>query len=185
MHHDSVRATFPELDAIEDDELRSGVVDAWATAMAENGIDDLRGVPWLPPTQRELGIEDETLVGHVRDVTAGSIALADVLSERRGDKLDLDLDVVVAGALVHDVSKLAEFDGMDDTPVYDLLGHPYYGVHVVARVGLPIELAHIVLSHTGRTNVEPATIEAEIVRRADEVAAASIRWRATDDLRTV
>ncbi|WP_049987256.1 HD domain-containing protein [Halobellus rufus] len=185
MSEESVRAVFPELDAIADDDLRSGVVEAWTTAMAEQGVDDLAAVPWLPPTQRELGIEDETLVGHVRDVTAGALALAELLTERRGDRLDLDLDVVVAGALVHDVSKLAEFDGMDDTPVYDLLGHPYYGVYVVAGVGLPVELAHIVLSHTSRTNVEPATIEAEIVRRADEVAAAAIRWRATDDLRTV
>jgi len=185
MSVDSIRALFPELDAIQDDDLRSGVVEAWVTAMEENGVDDLAAVPWLPPTQRELGIEDETLVDHVRDVTAGSISLAEQLLDRRGDKLEVNLDLLVAGALVHDVSKLAEFDGMDDTAVYDLLGHPYYGVHVVARVGLPIELAHVVLSHTSRTAVEPATIEAEIIRRVDEVAAAAIRWRATDDLRTV
>jgi HD superfamily phosphodiesterase len=185
MSETAVRAAFPELDAIEDDELRSGVVDAWTTAMAENTVEDLTAVPWLPPTQRELGIEGETLVEHVRDVTAGSVVLAEHFRDRRGDRLDIDLDTLVAGALVHDVSKLAEFDGMDDTRVYDLLGHPYYGVHVVARVGLPVEIAHIVLSHTGRTTVEPATIEAEIVRRVDEVAAAAIRWRATDDLRTV
>lgn len=185
MSEQSVRALFPELDAIEDDDLRSGVVEAWVTAMEDNSVDDLAAVPWLPPTQRELGIEDETLVDHVRDVAAGSISLAEQLLDRRGDKLDVDLDLVVAGALVHDVSKLAEFDGMDETPVGDLLGHPHYGVHVVARAGLPVELAHVVLSHTGRTTVEPATIEAEIVRRADELAAAAIRWRATDDLRTI
>ena len=183
MSETAVRAAFPELDTIDDDDLRAGVVEAWATAVAENGIDDLTAVPWFPPAQRDLGLDDECLVDHVRDVTACAVALAETLLDRRD--VDLSLDTVVAGALVHDVSKLAEFDGIDETPVGDLLGHPHYGVHVVARAGLPVELAHITLSHTGRTTVEPATIEAEIVRRADEVAAAAIRWRATDDLRTV
>ena len=185
MDEDAIRAAFPEVDAVQDDDLRAGVVDAWATAAAENGVEDLTSVPWLPPTQRELELDEEGLVDHVRDVTACAVALAETLQERRSDTLSLDLDTVVAGALVHDVSKLAEFSGMDETPIYHLLGHPYYGVHVVARTGLPIALAHIVLSHTDRTAVEPATIEAAVIRRADEVASAAIRWRATDDLRTV
>lgn len=136
----------------------------------------------MPPTQRELGLGDEQLISHVRDVTACAVTLAETLLDRR--EVDLSLDTVVAGALIHDVSKLAEFDGMTETSVYGLLGHPYYGVHVVAAE-LPVELAHIVLSHTSRTTVEPATIEAELVKRADEVAAAAIRSQATDDLRTV
>jgi len=183
MSEGAVRDAFPELEAIEDDALRAGVVDAWTTAVAEAGVDDLGTVRWLPPAQRDLGLEDEYLVEHVRDVTACAVDLAETLVERRGTALSLDL--VVAGALVHDVSKLAEFDGTDATPVYELLGHPYYGVHVVTRAGLPIDLAHVVLSHTRRTSVEPATIEAAVVRRADEIAATAIRWRATDDLRTV
>ncbi|MDG5759046.1 HD domain-containing protein [Natronococcus sp. A-GB1] len=185
MSEDAVRAAFPELTAIGDDELRAGVVDAWSTAVLENDVDDLTTVPWLPPTQRDLALDDESLVTHVRDVTACAVALAETLLDRREGILSLDMDTVVAGALVHDVSKLAEFDGMDETAVHALLGHPYYGIHVTARAGLPVELAHIVLSHTSRTAVEPATIEAELVRRADEMAAAAIRWRATDDLRTV
>ena len=182
MSEEAVRAAFPEVDAIEDDDLRAGVVDAWTTAIEENGVDDLAAVPWLPPVQRELGLDDEYLTDHVRDVTACALGLAETLSERR--EVELSLDTVVAGALVHDVSKLAEFEGTDDTEVYDLLGHPYYGVHAVARAGLPVEIAHIVLSHTSRTAVEPATVEAELVRRADEAAAAAIRSRAVDDLRT-
>lgn len=182
MNEEMVWAAFPELEALEDDELRDGVVSAWATAIEEYGIDDLTEVPWLPPTQQELSIDDEWLVTHVRDVTACAVTLAETLLERR--EVNLSLDTVIAGALIHDVSKLAEFDGMNETAVYNLLGHPYYGVHIVAAADLPVELAHIVLSHTSRTTVEPATIEAELIRRADEVAAAAIRSQATDDLRT-
>jgi hypothetical protein len=176
-----VEAAFPELSEIEDDDLRAGVRGAWRRACAGGGIHDLQAVPWFPPAQRAHGIEDEPLVDHVRDVVAGSRALADVLERRRNVRLDRDL--LTAAALVHDVSKLCEFDGLDESPVGDLLGHPYYGVHCVAAAGLPVECAHVVLAHTSRTAVEPAFLEAEIVRRADEVAATAIRAGAVGDLR--
>lgn len=181
-----IESVFPEIDAVEDDGLRSGVASAWTTAAGVNGLDvaDLPGVPWFPPVQSDLGMEpdDAGLIDHTRDVVACAVGLAESLSTRR-DCLDLDVDTVLAGALVHDVSKLYEFDGATRTDVGRLLGHPYYGVAVVSRANLPVEIAHVVLSHTSRTNVEPATLEAAIVRRADEVAAAAIRADAVDDLR--
>jgi len=182
-HEVAVRDAFPELDRIGDDDLRAGVVRAWAAAMAENDVTDLDTVPWFPPVQRDLGIDDEYLVGHVRDVTACALTLAETLTERRDP--DLSTDLVVAGALVHDVSKLYEYHRDEETPVGDLLGHPHYGVHVVAAAGLPVELQHVTLAHSSRTSVDPATLEAEIVRRADEVAASAIRMRVLSDLRDV
>ena len=181
----SIQSTFPEITAIEDDRLKSNVVDAWATSMREHGIEDLTDVPWLPPTQRALSVPDESLVDHTRDVTSCAVALAETLSERRDGTVSPDMDTVIAGSLVHDVSKLAEFDGMEGTDIYDLLGHPYYGVHIAARANLGPEYAHIILSHTDRTQVEPATIEAALVKHADEIAASAIRWQVTADLRTV
>ncbi|MFQ3318884.1 HD domain-containing protein [Natronomonas sp.] len=197
-----IESVFPEIESIEDDTLRTGVSTAWTTAAGVNGleVEDLPEVPWLPPAQDDLGLaaEEALLVDHVRDVTACALGLAESLlaasaarSSRdppsgrvsRHDDLDIDLDTVIAGALIHDVSKLYEFDGMERTEVGRLLGHPYYGVSVVSRANLPVEIAHIVLSHSPRTSVEPATLEAELVRRADEAAAASIRAGAVDDLR--
>jgi hypothetical protein len=179
--NEAIERAFPELESIENDDLRRNVREAWATAMADNAIDDLETVPWFPPVQRDLDIPDERLVPHVRDVTQAALALAEILDEQRS--IDLSLDTVIAGALIHDVSKLYEFDGMEPTSVGTLLGHPYYGVYVVAAAGLPVELAHIVLSHTHRTEVNPATLEAAIIRQADNVAAAAIRAQTVSDLR--
>ena len=186
MDTEDVEAVFPELGSITDEGLRAAVAEAWTTACADAGIgtrEELRTVPWFPPAEVKLGIPEgeETLVTHVRDVTACAVGLAETLVERRS--ADIDIDLVLAGALVHDVSKLAEFDGHDPTRIGDLLGHPYWGVHVVASAGLPPEYAHIVLSHTGRTNVEPAFLEAELVRRADEAAASALRLEYVEDLR--
>lgn len=179
----AIEAIFPALGRIADDELRNGVREAWLTAIADNDIESLEAVPWFPSAQRDLNLPDETLVAHVRNVTAGAVALAEIFIKHRA--ADIDVDVLVAGALVHDVSKLYEFDGMDETSVGRLLGHPHYGVHVAVRAGLPVDVVHIVLAHTSRTSVEPATLEAELVRRADEAAAAAIRSEAVSDLRNI
>jgi putative nucleotidyltransferase with HDIG domain len=180
-YRETVATAFPELDRIESDALREGVLEAWSEAMAENGLTDLDALPWFPPAQRDLDLPEERLVPHVRDVTRGALALAETLTERRD--VELSLDILLAGALLHDISKLYEFDGTEPTEIEDLLGHPHYGVAVVSAAGLGPEIAHIVLSHTRRTAVEPATIEAELVRRADEAAAAAIRAQSLDDPR--
>lgn len=175
----AIAAVLPELEDVGDEDLREGVADAWATAAADNDVDDLRALPWLPPVERDLGVEPgaETLVDHVRTVARGAVALAEAIDR------PVDADLLLAGALVHDVSKPYEFDGRASTPVYELLGHPYYGVHVVAAAGLPVELAHVVLSHSHRTAVEPAFLEAALVARADAAAADAIRAEHVDDLR--
>ena len=169
-----IESVFPEIEGIEDDGLRAGAATAWTTAAGVNGLDvaDLPEQPWLPPERRAE--DPERLVDHVRDVTACAVGLAESLLERRPD-VAVDLDTVIAGALVHDVSKLYEFDREARTELGDLLGHPYYGVALVSQANLPVAVAHVVLSHSPKTSVEPATLEAELVGRADEAAAAAAR----------
>lgn len=186
---EQVERAFPEIDDVEDEELREGVRRAWVMAIEETGVDDLPSVPWLPPEQERLGIPDETLVDHVRDVVAGSVALAESLVESRRGRTEVSMDLVLAGALVHDVSKPYEYASSGEagesgeTEVGRLLGHPHYGVHVAAAAGLPAEVQHVVLAHSPRSAVEPATLEAEVVTRVDRVAAVAIRARSVDDLR--
>jgi putative nucleotidyltransferase with HDIG domain len=169
-----LRRLQPE--SIEDDGLRTGVATAWTTAAGVNGLEvaALPEQPWRPPESRPEGADREGLVDHVRDVAACAVGLAESLLQRRPD-LEVDLDTVIAGALVHDVSKPYEFDATGRTEVGELLGHPYYGVAVVSQASLPVEVTHVVLAHSPKTPVEPATLEAELVARADEAAAAAAR----------
>lgn len=138
---------FPEISAIEDENLRGSIKDCWVIACRENNIKDLSKVPWLPPVQKDLNIKNESLVNHVRDVVSLSVGIADSLKDSRNT--DIDYDLLIGGCLIHDISKLYEFDGMKETDTYRLLGHPYYGIYCVSKAGLPIEYSHIVLSYVG------------------------------------
>lgn len=182
-HTETVIETFPEIEVIEDSDLRDGVIEAWSMAIDDNDVTAIETEPWYPPIQHQIGLEDATLVGHVRDVTQCSIGLAEALVDR--DTVEFSMDTVVAGALLHDVSKLYEFHGPEMTEIGDKLVHPHFGLHVVTAAGLPLSIQHIVISHSPQTGVEPATLEAEIVTKADEVAASALVLRAVDDLRDV
>lgn len=178
-----VEAAFPALDRIEDDDLRQAVVHAWALALDDTGR-TLADLPWFPPAEEELGMEDASLVDHVNDVTATAIAIAETLLERQA--VDLSLDTVVAGALIHDVSKPYEFDAEGEaTDVEDLLPHPHFGAHAAAQADLPTELVHIAVSHSPATSVEPATLAARVVQRADQIAAEGLVSPYADDMRGV
>jgi 3'-5' exoribonuclease len=98
-----------------------------------------------------------------------------------------DSDLVVAGAVLHDIGKLDELDCVDATEYStagNLLGHITLGAHTVrneiaALDGFPPDLAvqieHLVLSHHGSrvfgSPVEPMTIEAFILAAVDDLDA--------------
>lgn len=100
----------------------------------------------------------------------------------------VDRDVVVAGALLHDIGKIEEYaydqDSIEFTEVGNLIGHVSLGYYMVrqaiARQGdvpshAATNLLHILLSHQGRLEygspVEPRTAEAFIVHYADTLDA--------------
>jgi 3'-5' exoribonuclease len=101
-----------------------------------------------------------------------------------------NVDLVVAGALLHDIGKVEAYTvgpaGFTWTPCGLLLGHVVLGVMMLERrlaaIGEPVctpgqllDLQHMILAHHGKLEfgspVEPMTVEAEIVHWADEASA--------------
>lgn len=101
-----------------------------------------------------------------------------------------DIDLVLAGALLHDIGKVEAYEitpgGFGYTPCGLLLGHVVLGAlmleralaklaHPVCTDGQLLELQHMVLSHHGTLDfgspVQPMTKEAELVHWADEASA--------------
>jgi 3'-5' exoribonuclease len=109
------------------------------------------------------------------------------------------LDLVTAGALLHDVGKVEGYEigpgGFTASPCGLLLGHVVLGCLMLERrvaaargqvcsEGQLLDLQHMILSHHGALEfgspVQPMTAEAEIVHWADEASA-----KATDMMETL
>jgi 3'-5' exoribonuclease len=133
------------------------------------------------------------LLMHVFEVTN--------IARQTARTMKANVDLVVAGALLHDVGKVESYTigagGFTYTPCGLLLGHVVLGVMMLERrlaaLGAPVctegqllDLQHMILSHHGKLEygspVTPMTAEAEIVHWADEASAkANDMLEAIDD----
>lgn len=172
-----VEQALPEIQEIEDTDIREKVIAVWAEGLVESGyesVDDLKFGSGL--------VQDETQVDHIREVTQLAIAMIDTLVDFRD--IDVDRDTVIAGALLHDISKFVETapDVKKWTEFAELIPHPHYAVHMLESAGISTHIQHIALTHTHRSKPQPATIEAQIVKLADIASAESIYWDNKGDL---
>jgi putative nucleotidyltransferase with HDIG domain len=169
----TVRSEFPELTEIEDDDLRRKVVEAWAMALAESGLQRVGDVQGSGGPDY-LVLKTGTQVDHLRGVALLSMRIADQLCQLQPD-LDVDRDVLVAGALVHDVGKPMEYDpenrrrwaenpGLQGQPA---ARHSVHGWHICMSVGLPMEVAHIAIAHSKEGAFIRRSLECTIVHYAD------------------
>ena len=168
-----VREELPEVEQIADSGLREKVVEAWATALSRSSfgaIAEIRpsGNPNTPP------LKVGTQADHIRGVTRLAIAIADEMTAMFPD-LQVNRDLLIAGALCHDVGKPWEFDpenqarwkGAPRAAGWPSIRHPAYGVHVCLSVGLPEEVAHMAAAHSGEGELVVRSLENTIVHHAD------------------
>lgn len=170
---ENIRSELPELAEIGDSDIRDKVVEAWAASLAEygfKGIGDLQGSGAF----NFLVLKKGTQVDHIRGVARLCMRIADELTELQPD-LKVDRDVMIAGALVHDVGKPLEYAEANrnrwaQNPYSQ--GHPaarhsVHGWHVCRSVGLPIEVAHISGAHSKEGEFITRSLECTIVHYAD------------------
>ena len=160
-----VRDLFPELAEISDRSLADKVVEIWAETWKASPWERIEDAPKNPETVHDR----HRLVPHTRAVTVQGIAMAKAIRDFHG--LPVNLDLVIAGCNLHDVSKLMEYEpkGADSgkSQFGAMIQHAAYGVHKALEHGLPLELVHIIGSHTTQSRLAPKTTEAIIVHYAD------------------
>jgi 7,8-dihydroneopterin 2',3'-cyclic phosphate phosphodiesterase len=112
------------------------------------------------------------LVEHMVSTTSIALALCDTAEIVYNAKVDRDL--IVAGALVHDIFKSLTYTERQNgtyasAPLAERLDHLTLGVAELIRRGFPLSIVHIVDSHMGWQHgpIGPRTIEALIVHLAD------------------
>ena len=105
---DGVRESLPEINLISDEELRDQVVEVHARALAETGfrrIEDIppSGVPGSPLMRAEP--RPTTTAVSPRWRSAWPTGWRPVMGD-----IGIDRDLLIAGALVHDVGKAWEYE---------------------------------------------------------------------------
>jgi putative nucleotidyltransferase with HDIG domain len=168
-----VRDELPEVEEIRDPGLRDKVVEAWALALARSSFGAISEIePSGRPGQDTL--KKGTQLDHIRGVTRLAIRIADESGTIFPD-LDVDRDILIAGALCHDVGKPFEFDPENlkrwrtDPRAAGLpaIRHPAYGVHICLTVGLPEEVAHCAAAHSGEGDLVTRSLENTIIHYVD------------------
>ena len=168
----AVVSQFPLIRQISnEDGLRDMVIETWVRVWRESGY---RDIGEAPNVRSEQGVDDP-LVRHtnaaVRMVRAAAKEIQQVYH------MNLNYDILLAGAFLHDVDKLVVFQRKGNLVEFSELGHKVahgdYGADVAEQIGLPPEVVNIIASHnyTIRPDApDPTTIEAALLAYCDLAA---------------
>jgi putative nucleotidyltransferase with HDIG domain len=162
---------WPELAWIQDDELRSKVTKTWELALERSVLtpQDLQTIPFTLLCGPDLKV---TFMDHKRSVVHIAKAAGEKCNEFYHGELPVDMDVLIAGAILADVGKLLEYvldaDGKAVQGTYGkYLRHPFSGVSLAEECGCPPEVCHIIATHAGEGDMVKRTTEAYLVHHAD------------------
>ncbi len=166
---ESVEALWPELAWIEDRELREQVSETWIKALELSPLEpqDLHEIPFtlLVPNCPATFMEHKRCVVHIARRAAES------MQEFLGKALKIDLDTVIAGAILADVGKLLEYERVDgkvrQSKRGEALRHPFTGVALALSCGVPDGVCHIIAAHAAEGDLVRRSTEAYIVHHAD------------------
>ncbi len=160
---------IPEIELIEDKELREKVLAVWREALELGGW-ELLDVEKIPFT---LLIPDCTIgfLDHVRAVTRTAVEAAKVMRDIYHRAISIDMDHLVAGGLLHDIGKLLEYRRQGQRIVKSrrgqLLRHPFSGAALAFKHGLPDEVTHIIALHAREGEGTRRSVEAIIITHSD------------------
>ena len=174
---------WPELDWIENQELRENTAKVWESALEKSVLTpaDLNRIPFTLLCGPDLKV---SFMAHKRSVVHIALESGKKMNEFYGDELPVDMDVLISGAILADVGKLLEYvldeNGKAVQGSYGkYLRHPFSGVSLAESCGVPPEVCHIIAAHAGEGNMVKRSTEAFIVHHADFMTFLPFKQRAS------
>ena len=166
-----VKKLWPELEWINDKSLREKTARTWENALEKSVLtaDDLEKIPFTLLCGPDLKVN---FMAHKRCVVHIAKASGEKMNEFFNSDLPVNMDVLIAGAILADVGKLLEYeldkDGKAIQGKYgQYLRHPFSGVALAEEAGIPPEVCHIIAAHAHEGDLVKRTTEAYIVHHAD------------------
>ena len=166
---EAVEHLWPELEWIQNLDLRESTALTWVTVMERSPLkpEDLNEIPFtlLIPNCPATFMEHKRCVVHIARKSA------EAMDEFLGNALPIDMDTVIAGAILADVGKPLEYEIVDGEPRQSERGkalrHPFTGVAVAMECGVPDAVCHIIAAHAAEGDLVKRSTEATIVHHAD------------------
>jgi len=162
---DYVAGLFPALSKIKDEGVREKVIQTWLHAWKQSNFPRIEDVHQYEPAREYISYSN---VDHTNQVCRAGEKMAAIAAEVLG--LRLNLDYLLAGALLHDVDKIVIFDAKTGgfTEMGRQISHAAAGAALARAQGLPEGVAHVIEAHSIKFSpFPPKSIEALIVRHAD------------------
>lgn len=160
---------IPEFDLIQDKDLREKTLQCWEEGMRLGG--------WKPEDLRRMPFTllydpcPASMLEHTRGNVLVCVGAHDALKQVYAGDLKIDRDILLAGAILHDVGKLLEMEEKDGKFVKSrsgkLLRHPVSGACLAARFGLPEPILHIIANHSKEGDGMRRTNEGVLLHHAD------------------
>jgi putative nucleotidyltransferase with HDIG domain len=168
---DKIKDLWPELEWIKDPLLREKTARTWEIAFERSVLtaDDLYKIPFTLLCGPGLKV---SFMDHKRCVVHIAKECGEKMNEFFGTELPVNMDVLIAGAILADVGKLLEYEldseGMAVQGKYgQYLRHPFSGVSLAEECEIPAEVCHIIASHAHEGDLIKRTTEAYIVHHTD------------------
>lgn len=160
---------WPEVEWIEDSELKEKVLQVWEYALDNGPLtpQDLKEIPFT------LLVKDlkVSFMTHKRAVVHVAIAAAKEMKKQFGDELPIDMDVLIAAAILLDVGKLLEYDKVEGklttSGTGKVLRHTFSGAGLAMKFDLPPRVVHAIAYHSKEGDMAKRTPEGYILHHVD------------------
>jgi len=171
---DIVKGLWPELEWITDLSLREKTAKTWQTALEKSVLKpaDLEKIPFTLLCGPDLKV---SFMAHKRCVVHLARGCGEKMNSFFGKELPVNMDILIAGAILADVGKLLEYElDSEGRAVQGKYGqyirHPFSGVSLAEHCGVPPEVCHIIAAHAHEGDLVKRSTEAYIVHHADFMA---------------
>ena len=177
---EKIRKLLPEIEWINDKTLQEKVVASYVDALKTGSWEpeDMDKIPFT------LLIPDcpASYLTHVRGVTRMAHHAMEEFNSlyAKDGKFTMNNDLLVAGALLHDVGKLVEYEkSPEGKTVKSQMGkdlrHPFSGTVIALRNGCSTEIGHIIANHAHEGDGTLRSPEGVLVNKADFMNFESIK----------
>lgn len=169
---EKLTSLIPEIMLIKDEPLRESVITTFIQALNSGG--------WQP---EEMDLIPFTLLIpkcsvsfliHTRSVVQMcNLVFGEFNTRYQEHGYSLNYDILMAGALLHDVGKLIEYEktatGFIKSKLGKNLRHPFSGTALAVSNGIPYEVSHIIANHAKEGDGTLRSPEAVVVNKIDNL----------------